>query len=200
MYIIIDGIGGAGKSTLVAALVECIRPLGITGIALAEPTYGQFGQKIRKLASTPGQRDRKEEHELFTKDREEHVKNKIHPLLAFIAKNPGFILIQDRGYLSAPAYQAENENEMQKFLDEQRKIAPAPDYFFILELPVEISRARSQDRGETKTRFEDPKIVAVARQRYLQMAEEIEEKVVVLDATKKTDILCREIIKILGLA
>lgn len=199
MYIVIDGIDGAGKSTLVSSLSDCLRTHNITAIVLGEPTHGQYGQKARRLIAAAGARNPQEEHRLFTLDRQEHVEKKIKPLLKFAENNLGFVLIQDRGYLSAPAYQAENDEEMLGLLQEQRDIAPEPDHFFIIDLPVDVALARIQGRAKGSVSIELSGCLDKVRERYLQLAKTVDEQVSVLDGEQDTQKLCGQIIEILGL-
>ncbi len=184
MHIVFEGIDGAGKTTQASLLCDRLARLNYTGIRLIEPTFGQYGIQIREQMARNEDRGRAAQHELFTLDRKEHVERKIKPLLNLIQKHPPFVLVQDRYYLSAPAYQADDEEQMIAKLREQQAIAPRPDIVALLGLPVEIGLDRLHEVRESPTLFERSKILEAVRQRYLFLAGEGSERIEIVDATQ----------------
>ena len=182
-YIVFEGIDGAGKSTQVSLLCDRLEILSCTAVRLVEPTYGQYGTRIRTLMNEGGNSSIERQRELFTLDRREHVERKIKPLLAFIEENDAFFIVQDRYYLSASAYQAGSEGEMPALLREQQSFAPRPDVVFLLDVPVEIAMERLIKAGKKKSIFETPDLLDKIRGRYLTLAKEKSEPIQVIDAT-----------------
>lgn len=199
MYIVFEGIDGAGKMTLAATLCDRLTKCYYTGIQLSEPTYGKYGLEIRGQMARNEDRPREAQHELFTLDRREHVEKKIKPLLSFIEDNPSFVLVQDRYYLSAPAYQATSEAEMRARLKEQQAFAPKPDIVFLIDIPVEIAAQRMAERGKAATLFESAEALQEVRERYLFLASEGSERIEIIDGTKSAETLCDGIIERLDL-
>ena len=183
-YIVFEGIDGSGKTTQASLFCQSVRKNGITAIQLLEPTYGRYGRRIREHIKKHDHISRARQHELFTLDRREHVEKKIKPLLRFVRDNPSFVIVQDRCYLSAPAYQAENEDEMRRMLKEQQKIAPQPDIIFLLDVPADVAVERLRGTGKSPTLFEEAEALENARQRYLSLANDGSKPIVVIDASR----------------
>ena len=155
--------------------------------------------KVRSKISASGQRDLGGEHRLFTLDRKDHVKSKIKPLLEFVRKTPGFIIIQDRGFLSAPAYQAKDKSSIEAILREQRKITPIPDLFIIVDVPLEVALGRIKTQKQKEELTEKKQSLEKARERFLWMANNIEEPVLVLDGTGEPNVNCARILDVLDI-
>lgn len=182
-YIVFEGIDGAGKSTQVSLLCDSLEKLSCTSIRLVEPTYGQYGTRIRAIMNEGKILSIEKQRELFTLDRREHVERKIKPLLAFIEENDAFLIVQDRYYLSASAYQARSEDEMPALLREQQSFAPRPDVVFLLDVPVEIAMERLIKAGKKRSLFEQPDLLDKTRDRYLTLAKEKSEPIQMIDAS-----------------
>jgi dTMP kinase len=149
--IAIEGIDGTGKSTLAAALGEALCARGVAVVVGSEPTKGEYGLKVRALAS--GGREgvtAEEEAELFLRDREEHVRGIIGPGLAM-----GRTVILDRYYFSTIAYQGARGVDCGAVERANLRIAPPPDLLVILELPVAEALERIREkRGDEPDHFE----------------------------------------------
>ena len=79
--IAIDGIDGAGKTTLARRLGATLGHGGTQVTVSKEPTQGQWGKQLRESAAT-GRLEPLEEVNLLLLDRREHVDNLIGPALA----------------------------------------------------------------------------------------------------------------------
>ena len=159
-FVAFEGIDGSGKTTQAALLARRVAELGDTPIELEEPSRGPMGRRARASALVDGA-GLARQRELFTLDRRDQVERKIGPLLRFMNGHGGFMLISSRYYLSAPAYQADGEDEAElvAILAEQRAFAPAPDLFVVLDLPVQeaiarIETTRVADAFETVDRLD----------------------------------------------
>ena len=180
-YVAFEGIDRSGKSTQIALLQTWLSTRNYTSIVVFEPTFGQYGKEIRqhitRLIDLPTAR----QVELFTKDRLEHVRTKIQPLLRFVHDHDFFVIIQDRCYLSAPAYQATGERAMLSLLREQQELTPPPDMIFLIDVPVEEALGRHCKSGTMATLFEQKDVLERARNNYLFLAEQCRETVRVID-------------------
>jgi len=172
-----------------------LQRLGCIPINLVEPSYGEYGRKIRKILGSSAPRDIAYERELFTQDRIDHVARTIKPLLALADEVSQFVIIQDRGYLSYPAYQAVDEAEIDAMLDQHIKIAPKPDYFFVLDLPPEAALERIAKGRTEASLLEKSEVLKEARQRYLSMPRRLGNHVVVVDADRELDLIANEILE-----
>ena len=93
MYIAIEGIDTAGKSTQIAALKEIYPHAIIT----KEPGGTAVGNEIRSLVLSAKTKSKKAEFLLFLADRAEHIKEIIEP-------NLEKMIISDRSVVSGVAY------------------------------------------------------------------------------------------------
>jgi len=161
MFIAVDGIDGAGKTTLVRQLADLLAPLH--PLCTKEPTdNSKWGQKLRS-AATEGRLPRDKELEYFHLDRIHHLENEIKPAL-----DAGRLVITDRYVDSTLAFQAQTAEEADEMYEKMVGEILVPDITFILRCPVEkgLSRVRSRD-GENLTHYENEDVLNRASKIYL---------------------------------
>ena len=198
MYIIFEGIDGSGKTSLARCFAERLDLLNVTSICLREPSRGEYGIKVRERMRTGIEPWDPELHRLFVLDRKDHVARKIQPALELIRNAPSFALIQDRGYLSAPAYQAKNDGHVFEMLEEQRAITPRPDRFVLLDVPVETALSRLALRSERPDIFEQEAFLDGVRRRYRKIAAAGVEPITQLDGTLELETLVDSVLRVSG--
>jgi dTMP kinase len=93
MYVIIEGIDTAGKSTQ----LEILKKTYPEAIITKEPGGTKLGTKLRQMVLNGEAKSKVAEMFLFLADRAEHS-------FEIIKKNPDDIIISDRGFLSGIAY------------------------------------------------------------------------------------------------
>lgn len=147
IFIVFEGIDGAGKSTQAEMLYHFCRQYA-PAVMLREPTDSIWGQSIRKILKGQKTAPHEDILELFIKDREYDVANNIIPSL-----QDGRVVIMDRYFYSNAAYQA-NDTLMPKDIIALNinKGFPIPDrtYFIDIEpiIALERIRKRSNDAPE----------------------------------------------------
>ncbi len=149
LFVLIEGLDGAGKSTQARKLVDRLRGAGRDAIYLREPTNGPWGQKIRQIAVHG--RDgvtREEELSCFINDREEDSRQNIIPALT-----AGKIVVMDRYIPSNMAYQGALGFDV-KVIAEKNRHFPQPDIIFFLDIKPEEGLKRVEDRGGANLGFE----------------------------------------------
>ena len=200
MYLVLEGIDGAGKTTQSRLLSNCLQRMAYTAINLIEPTYGPHGRKIRALFDADADLEVAAQRDLLTADRRWHIQHKIAPALQFMQDNPSFVVVQERCYLSAPAYQTETDEEMIDRLHEQQAFSPKPDLILLLDLPSDTAVQRLRERGSVYSKFEkDASVLEAVRQRYLCLASEGSERIVVVDAEQSTQDVTDRLLQIVSL-
>ena len=151
LLVVVEGIDGAGKSTLTQALGARVEGGGFPVVLTREPTDGPFGRRIRALAAS--KRDRipaDEEWRLFHEDRRIHVNDVVRPAL-----ERGDVVVQDRSWPSTVAYQGERGLDRRMLEAAERRIAPDPDVLFVVDLSPDEALARiTASRGKADD-FED---------------------------------------------
>ena len=93
MYVIFEGIDGAGKSTQIARLAVAYPQAIVT----KEPGGTKLGENLREILLKENNLDKRAEILLFLADRAEHFGKIIKP-------NSNKIILSDRGFVSGMAY------------------------------------------------------------------------------------------------
>jgi dTMP kinase len=143
VFIVFEGLDGAGKTTQVRLLCERLEQAGYQVVRLKEPTDGAWGQKIRHMAQD-GQHHVSPETELtwFLEDRRQDVEQNICPALS-----RGQVVVLDRYYFSTMAYQGARGLDPEHIRQCNEAFAPPPDLLILLDVPPEQGLQRlQQDR------------------------------------------------------
>ena len=188
MLITIEGIDGAGKTTLAAALADALRARGRTVELLREPGGVELSERIRALVKDPDLAvDPRAEALLYAAARAQLVAARVRPLL-----DAGTTVLLDRFVDSSLAYQGAARG---LGIDEVRAINDfgtgglVPDRTLLLRVDPAAGRARQADRGEAPDRLEqegDAFFGAIARA-YDELAAAAPHRFSVLDATQPPD-------------
>ena len=155
MFLTVEGIEGAGKSTFLGLLENELAKRGVDFLRTREPGGCALGQQIRPLLLDVSQKvsDRAELF-LFLADRAQHVADTIRPAL-----DAGQWVICDRYADSTIAYQGYGRGmdpeELQR-LNDYATDGLWPDITFLLDLPVEegLGRALVRNGREGTTQSE----------------------------------------------
>jgi len=151
MFITLEGIDGAGKSTQVKLLAEA---LGTETLLLREPGGTPLGERLREIVKDPDlEFGALAETMLFCAARSELVATAIKPALA-----AGRDVVCDRFVDSTLAYQGVARGlgiEPVERLNEAAVAGLVPDLTVLLRIAPELARRRAQSRAEqTDDRFE----------------------------------------------
>jgi dTMP kinase len=153
LLIAIEGIDGAGKSTLAQALSAQLTSLQYTVVLTKEPGGTALGKKLREiLQNQANPLDPKAEFLLFAADRAQHFHETVIPHL-----QKGHIVISDRMADSALAYQGYGRG---LDLDTLRSINTwamqglEPDIVLYIQVPYATARERIIKRNAQLTSFE----------------------------------------------
>jgi len=188
---VLEGIDGAGKTAVVESLVEFLsRDYDV--VQLREPTNeSKWGIEIRER-SPMGALTPDEELELFHRDRQWHVKNRIHPAL-----EAGKLVLMDRYFFASGAYQSVSTGIPWKEILRRNRVeigVPEPDIIFILDVSVEVGLERALQRNGTKNeQFEQVDRLIKVREAYLAMVQEDDGMYVVVDAAKTLEEVTSEV-------
>lgn len=155
MYIVFEGIDGAGKSTQIKMLKEWLEANGFRVETLVEPTDSEIGKLIREMLQRPDAETDKLQKTLgllFAADR---------MLIMDRLEDESKIIISDRSFISSLAYQ-----EPAEWIEELNKYAKKPDLLLLLDLDPKTSVART----DGKDTFENEEYLTKVRENYLELA------------------------------
>ncbi len=185
LFIVIEGIDGAGKSSLAKRLYQELKKDGFDCLLTFEPTKEKWGKQLRLSFTSKERLSPDEELNLFFKDRMDHLENVIIPGL-----KQGRIVICDRYYYSTAAYQGARGLDPEQILKESKKNALKPDICFLLLVdPKEGVRRIKEGRGEDTNNFEELDYLKKVSEIYNNMNE---KEIICLDAKKSLDELVTE--------
>ena len=184
-FITLEGIEGAGKSTVAAQMRERLAERGVTVRLTREPGGTPLAERLRALALEPGEEHLAPEAEtlLMFAARRIHVDNLIRPAL-----ERGEWVLCDRYTDATRAYQGGGRGVPADFIESLARIVHAdvdPDLTLLLDLPPALGLARAAARRGAKDRFESENSAFFGRVRasYLEIAR-TERRVVVIDASR----------------
>ena len=158
MYIVLEGIDGAGKSTQIKMLKEWLESNGLRVETIVEPTDLEVGKLIRKLltrSDATTETMQKTLGLLFAADRL-ILMDRIEQL-----EKDNIVVISDRSFYSSLSYQ-----EPQEWIKEINKYAKIPDLVLLLDLDVK----KSVERCDGTDEFENEEFLTGVKENYLELA------------------------------
>jgi len=162
LLIAIEGIDGAGKTTLARFLRDEFSRNGGDVSLSKEPTTGPWGMQMRASAAD-GRLTPDEEVRLLILDRKEHVADLVAPALA-----RGAIVILDRYFPSNVAYQGAAGIDVDALIA-ANDFAPRPDLLLLLDIDPKQGLQRIRDRGDKPNHFETEENLERCREIFLSM-------------------------------
>lgn len=190
MFITLEGIEGAGKTTQLEKIVAFIRSKGYECVISREPGGTLIGRQIRGVLLDPANKgmDATTELLLYIADRVEHIHTFIQPHVA-----AGRVVVCDRYFDATMVYQGYARG-LDKVLirNLHREVCNGlqPDLTLLFDLSPEIGLARARKaidsggRAKSETRFENEKLAFhhKVREGYLDMARQEPNRFHIIDA------------------
>ena len=189
LFITVEGVDGAGKSTAMAWLAEQIAAQGTTVLS-REPGGTPLGERLRELLLHEAM-DLETETLLMFAARREHIAQVILPALA-----RGEVVISDRFTDATFAYQGGGRGvAFDKITQLERWVQGdlQPDFTLLFDVPLDVARARLTQRAaqtqEALDKFEQESFgfFKCTREAYLQRAEQSPQRMAVIDSTRSLD-------------
>ncbi len=190
MFITFEGGEASGKSTHSKLLATYLIEQGYAVLHTREPGGNASCEMIRSLLLNQTWEPLSEVL-LFNAGRHEHSKNMILPAL-FDKK----IVICDRYMDSTIAYQGYGLGMEMEFLKtlEEKSVAVTPDLTIVIDLDVETSKKRLQQRGFTNHMDErDRAFHEKVRFGFLEIAKKNPKRIVVFDGSQEQEALFKSI-------
>ncbi len=153
LFISLEGIDGAGKSTQAKFLAEHLRGLGQDVVLTREPGGSTGAEEIRALLveGEPGRWSPETEILLFTAARRDHLERTILPAL-----DRGQTVITDRFADSTRVYQGAVRADLRGVVDQLHAlmIGREPDLTLVIDMDPDAALERGLARDNSDTRFE----------------------------------------------
>jgi dTMP kinase len=200
-FITLEGIEGAGKSTVAQLASEWLATRGITARVTREPGGTPLAERVRKIVLERGAEvlSPRAETLLMFAARSIHVENLIRPALA-----RGEWVICDRFTDATRAYQGYGRGMDSAWIEQLATAIHGdlqPDCTLLLDLPVEVGLSRARGRsGIAADRFEAEagEFFERVRQGYLLIARHEPTRVRVIDAAGELPSVAEQITRVLG--
>jgi dTMP kinase len=191
--ITIEGLDGAGKSTLAEALQRELSSRGVPAELLREPGGVELSERIRELVKDPALAvSPRAEALLYAAARAQLVAERLEPLL-----EDGAVVLLDRFVDSSLAYQGAGRAlgvEQVRAVNLFATGPLEPDRTLLLRISPEAGRARQRERALAPDRLEreDEPFFAAIASAYDELAREEPGRVRVIDAGQSPDAVLRE--------
>lgn len=179
MYIAIEGIDTAGKSTQISKLREHFPEAVIT----KEPGATAIGKEIREMVLNAKTQSKKAEFLLFLADRAEHVKEVIEP-------NLDKMIISDRSAVSGVAYALIQGEIDKKELVSFNNFATGniyPEKVFLLKLTKEELEYRLSQKELDGIELRGSEYLLNIQDALIEATKLLDIKLIEVDATKNIE-------------
>lgn len=198
IFIVFEGIDGAGKTTQVNLLAQNLASLGREVSLSAEPTTLATGKAIRRALSGEEKKSECEMAAMFVLDRIAHNINSEIGIRALTER--GIDVISDRYYYSSLAYQgAATDYEWVKVMNINSPEIRRPDLCIYLDLLPEQSLERISRGRESLEIYENLEKLTAVRAKFLSVVEDLRrdgESIYVVNAARAAEDIAKEIFEI----
>ena len=195
-----EGPEGAGKSSVLEAVLPLLEEKGIPYITTREPGGVDIAEKIRQVILDPDHTsmDAKTELLLYIASRRQHLVERVLPALA-----AGKVVLMDRFIDSSVAYQGYGRGlsvEDIEWLNQFATDGLKPDLTLYFDLDVEEGLARiakNQEREVNRLDLEGLELHQKVRQGYLALSEKEPERIVKIDASQSFEAVFADVLAVL---
>jgi dTMP kinase len=191
--ITIEGIDGAGKTTLALALLDALHARGLDARLLREPGGVRAAELIRRLVKDPElQIGARAEALMYAAARAQLVEEAIEPLLS-----EGVYVLLDRFVDSSLAYQGAGRElgvEPVRVINEFATGGLTPDLTLLLDVAPRLGRERSQERAGPPDRLEQEEDDFFHRiaGAYRELAADAPQRIRTLDGSQPPDTVLQQ--------
>ncbi len=186
MYIAIEGIDTAGKSTQIDAVSKNFPEAIVT----KEPGGTEIGKEIRELVLSARAQSKKAEFLLFLADRAEHIKEVIEP-------NLEKMIISDRSVVSGVAYALVQGEISQTAIVHLNKFATGgiyPQKVFLLKLTKAELEYRLSQKELDGIELRGAEYLLSIQDAIIEATKLLKLELVTIDATKSIEDITKEIL------
>lgn len=201
LFIVFEGIDSCGKTTQAELLKTYLVNHQEQAVISSEPSNGIIGNLIRQALKqrVVFSRDRHLFDEqmayLFAADRHDHLYNDIDGVFKLIADN--YHVISTRYYFSSLAYNCETPDKF-SLIQQLNHRFPNPDLTIYIDIPIEVSLARLQERSLQEV-YETKSKLTKVKEQYQQIFADYSGKAIALDGTQDVTQIHQQIIEFMQL-
>ena len=197
LFIVIEGIDCSGKTTQAELLKEYFITQKQQAVISPEPSNGIIGNMIRQalkqriiFSSNRALFDEQMAY-LFAADRHDHLYNDLDGVFKLIEDN--YHVISTRYYFSSLAYNCDTVDKF-NFIKKLNDRFPNPDLTIYLDLPIEASLIRLQERSLQEV-YETKSKLTQVKEQYQKIFTEYDGKTLALDAKQNREQIHRLIVE-----
>ncbi|MBL0714507.1 MAG: dTMP kinase [Desulfosarcina sp.] len=200
MFVSLEGIEGAGKTTTLPHLVASLEARGKTCTVTREPGGTDFGRRLRAILLDPatGAIEPKTELLLYLADRVQHVREVIQPAL-----ESGQVVLCDRYMDATVVYQGVARGLGRALIMELHRLVLGklkPDATLLFDLPARVGLERAWkdfnqgERSRRESRFEQESLAfhEAVREGYLGLAQSEPQRFHIIDAAADPQAVARQ--------
>jgi dTMP kinase len=195
--ITVEGLDGAGKTTLVAGLTRELAARGRELLVLREPGGVELSERIRELVKDPELAvDPRAEALLYAAARAQLVAEQLVPLLA-----SGQWVLLDRFVDSSLAYQGAGRGlgvEAIRSLNELATGGLRPDRTLLLRIDPAVGRERIGGRDPDRLEREPPEFFDAVAGAYDELAAADPDRIAVIDAAQAPERVLADALAAIG--
>lgn len=181
LFVVIEGIDGAGKTTVAKELTRRLNELGIKSVYTYEPFYKfsvdfitTYWEDLDPILQTL----------IMALDRYYHIKKEVIPYL-----NSGYVVISDRYYYSSIAYQGAQGIDINWILSVNRYVLK-PKLAIYLDVEPDVGLMRKR-RSETRIKELESNLELIRRAREIYLELVGRGELILIDAMRDLNsVLC----------
>lgn len=187
MYLVVEGVDTAGKSTQIDKLKNDFS----SAIFTKEPGGTSVGREIREIILNRGVESKEAELFLFLADRAEHTKEVIIP-------NRDKMIISDRSLISGIAYAMLNEGFSLELLVKFNRLATfdiLPDKVVLLWLDIDELEKRISNKSSDKIEERGVEYLFDIQTKLLEVIKALELDYILINANESIEEINKKIIE-----
>ncbi len=201
-YIAVEGIDGAGKTTIISFIKKYLENKGLDVLLVQEPTDDDIGKLIRRrkkitrddrndqlISSLDEITEARIDALLFAADRLQ-----LHYKIVKPSLDSGKIVLSDRSIYSSFAYQTCQGADL-KWVEKVNNFALKPHVVVLLDCPVDIALGRLKN-SDYREKFENHELLSCVREQYLYLSKK-DNNWIIINAEESINDVEKEIASIL---
>lgn len=196
IFIVFEGIDGAGKSTQVSLLRESLEKMGKKVYITAEPTELPTGVALREVLGGKRSKSDCEIATMFTLDRIAHNVDAERGIEKMLSE--GAVVLCDRYYYSTLAYQGSTvDYGWVRSLNIDCPEIRTPDLCIFLDLTPEQSMRRIIRGRESTEIYENEETLSRVRAAFMKVIDDLgaTERIAVIDASGEIEDIAKSILE-----